>query len=137
MERKLLIITTPRGTLYQDFKNQYGDITAKLEWNSGFGEKYTGNFNRAQRYVDSEVLRRCAPLVPFQTGMLYKSGELGTVIGSGEVSYIAPYAAFQYYKTARTRDYDDHRGAFWFERMKAKDKGTILRGAARLSGGGK
>jgi len=87
-------------------------------------------------YVDSEVLRFCSARVPFKTGMLQKSGILGTVIGSGEIQYVAPYAARQYYRTAQTRIYDANRGAFWFERGKAAEKDRILRGAMRIAGGG-
>ena len=88
----------------------------------------TGYFTRAQKFVDSEVLRRCSPMVPFQTGTLEKSGKLGTVVGSGEVNYIAPYAAKQYYDTAESRPYDPQRGGRWFERMKADHKDDILKG---------
>ena len=83
-------------------------------------------------FVDSEVLRRCSPRVPLKTGMLEKSGTLGTVIGSGEVNYIAPYAAYQYYGTSATRSYDANRGAKWFERMKTAEKADILRGAEKI-----
>ena len=89
-----------------------------------------------QIFVDSEVLRLCSPLVPFQTGMLDKSGKLGTEIGSGEVRYIAPYAAAQYYNTAESRPYDSQRGAKWFERMKVGHKKEILIGARKIAGGG-
>ena len=88
-----------------------------------------------QKYVDSEVLRLSSPYVPFQTGMLDKSGILGTDVGSGEVNYIAPYAAAQYYRTSVSRPYDSQRGAKWFERMKIDHKDEILRGAKKISGG--
>lgn len=71
-------------------------------------------------------------MVPFQTGMLDKSGKLGTVIGSGNVQYIAPYARTQYYDTATSRPYDANRGAKWFERMKVAYKKDILSGAKKL-----
>ena len=87
-----------------------------------------------QKFVDSEVLRRCSPRVPLKTGMLEKSGKLGTVIGSGEVEYIAPYARIQYYSISESRPYDPNRGAKWFERMKVAEKKDILKGA-RKSGG--
>jgi hypothetical protein len=54
-----------------------------------------------------------------QSGILKKSGTLGTEIGSGEVDWIAPYARKQYYDTPETRVYDPMRGSLWFERMKA------------------
>ena len=63
--------------------------------------------------------------------MLDKSGILGTDVGSGEVNYIAPYAAAQYYRTSVSRPYDSQRGAKWFERMKIDHKDEILRGAKK------
>jgi hypothetical protein len=52
------------------------------------------------------------------------------------VSYVAPYAAHQYYKTSRSRPYDANRGGMWFERGKAAERQRILRGAAKIAGGG-
>lgn len=130
-----LTITTPRGKVFTvTLKN--GSAKAVLEWAPDFGRRYTNNFSQAQKFVDSEVLRFCSARVPFQTGMLQKSGILGTVVGSGEVSYIAPYSALQYYKTAQTRPYDANRGGMWFERGKAVERERILQGARRLAGGG-
>ena len=80
----------------------------------------------------ADVCRRCSPRVPLRTGMLEKSGKLGTDVGSGEVDYIAPYAAVQYYATSDTRPYDANRGAHWFERMKVAEKEDILRGADKI-----
>lgn len=119
-------IDTPQGSIIET-----GKTSCKLVWNSGFGQEKTGMFNRKQKVVDSEVLRYCSPLVPLITSMLEKSGILGTVIGSGEVRYIAPYARFQYYRTAQTRPYNAKRGAKWFERMKAAHKKDIKRAAER------
>lgn len=121
------IITAPRGMIFQQ-----GNSAAQLQWNPEFAKQRTQQFSRKQQFVDSEVLRRCSPRVPFQTGMLDKSGTLGTVIGSGEVKYIAPYAAHQYYNTSQARPYDARRGGKWFERMKAEEKEDILRGADKI-----
>lgn len=138
MAKPNLTIITPRGTVY-NVTLKSGKTKAVLEWSPGFGREYTSNFTRAQKFVDSEVLRFCSTRVPFQTGMLQKSGILGTEVGSGEVRYIAPYSAPQYYKTADSRPYDPSgkRGAHWFERGKAVERARILRGAQRLAGGGK
>lgn len=113
-------------------------IKGTLEFDSRhMNQHVNGQLSRAQIFVDSEVLRLCSPLVPFQTGMLDKSGKLGTEIGSGEVRYIAPYAAVQYYNTSESRPYDAQRGAKWFERMKAGHKKEILDGAQKIINGGK
>ena len=88
-----------------------------------------------QRYVDSEVLRRCDPLVPKDTGDLIKSGILHTRIGSGQVTYNTPYARRWYYRPANFTG-APMRGNYWFERMKQNGgKEAILQGAAKIAGG--
>lgn len=126
-----ITITAPRGQIIQ-IKTKSGSVKAQLTWNSNFVARRNENFSKAQKFVDSEVLRYCSAMIPFKTGMLDKSGKLGTVIGSGNVQYIAPYAARQYYDTATTRPYDANRGGKWFERMKVAYKSDILRGAGKL-----
>lgn len=100
-----------------------------LRWDSRFSTKWNNRLNRAQMFIDSEVLRLDDPLTPKKTGFLINSAKLGTKIGSGEINQIAPYAAYQYYETSETRSYDPNRGAQWFERMKAAHKDDILKGA--------
>lgn len=117
-------IKTPRGSIV---KTESG--MAELTWNPAFSSQRNQSFSRMQKVIDSEVLRRCAPRIPLDTGMLIKSGTLGTIIGSGEVNYVAPYAKKQYYDTAETRPYDANRGAKWFERMKVSEKDDILKTA--------
>lgn len=124
-------IKTPRGQIIQT-TTKGGNVKAELTWNRNFGSERTQSFSRAQKFVDSEILRYCSALIPFQTGMLDRSGKLGTVIGSGVVQYIAPYAAEQYYNTAESRPYDANRGAKWFERMKVAHKSDIIAGARQL-----
>ena len=110
-----------------------GKGRTELVWNPNFGGEQSKKFSSAQKIVDSEVLRKCDPYVPMQTGMLKKSGILGTVVGSGVVEYIAPYAKRQYYTNGGNgRDGTSKggkRGKFWFERMKAAHKDEILRKA--------
>lgn len=132
--RKYRPIQTPRGKIIVlHYKN--GSVSTRLTWSPDFGAQRTHQFDQIQRFVDSEVLRLCAPYIPFETGMLTRSGELGTVIGSGEVCYAAPYARRQYYATAQSRPYDARRGAYWFERMKINHLGTLRAKAAKLAGG--
>lgn len=86
-----------------------------------------------QKVVDSEVLRRCDPYIPMDTGVLKKSGTLGTVIGSGKVVYKCVYARKNYYQNAgKGRDGTSKgglRGKLWFERMKAEHLNEIIEAA--------
>lgn len=106
--------------------------TRGLTWDSTFGARYNGLMTRRQKFVDSQVLRVCEPLIPLQTRYLINSAKMGTIIGSGEIKYLAVYAAFQYYDTAESRPYDPNRGAHWFERMKVAHREAILRGAQQI-----
>lgn len=106
--------------------------TSGFTWNPTFAATRNAQFTRAQKFIDSEVLRYCDPLTPKKTGNLINSGKMGTTIGSGEIKYLAVYAAKQYYDTAETRSYDPNRGAKWFERMKTAHKQAILEGAKKV-----
>ena len=89
-------------------------------------EREVMTLEQAQAFVDSECLRYMNPLTPRRTGMLIKSGTLGTVVGSGSIEYLAPYARRQYYEH-KTK-------ARWFETMKASHKDAIREGAEKLAG---
>lgn len=89
----------------------------------------------AQVFIDSEVLRRCAPYVPFDTGALNRSGVVNTVLGNGRVVYQTPYARRWYYVPANFHG-APKRGNYFFERMKNNGgKEAILRGVAKITGG--
>ena len=126
-------IVTPRGKVVV---NKNGK--AELTWNTGFGDEWNTRYDNAQKFVDSEVLRLCEPYIPKQTGMMIKSGILGTDIGSGEVAWIAPYSRAQYYMTRKAGSETGFlRGSKWFERMKEVSGETIIRRARLFAGGGK
>lgn len=126
-------IDTPRGTIVQDANGM-----AELKFKSGFASKWTRLYSLAQKFVDSETLRLSEPFTPLLTSMLIKSGILGTNIGSGVVSWIAPYAKQQYYRGRRQGESQTGplRGRFWFERMKAVHGDKIVMGARKLVGKG-
>lgn len=110
-----------------------------------------------QKFIDSEVIRKCDPKVPMADGELKRSAVEKSTIGSGTVKYVTPYARYLYYgqlmvaqngsawaKSGETKHVTGtalkfqgapERGAYWFERMK-KDGGAdeILRGAKELAG---
>lgn len=115
-------IRSPRGAIIQGSNGR-----VQLIWNNGCAPRVNEVLSRKQEIIDSKVLRLCAPMVPKRTGALERSGTLGTVIGSGEVQYIAPYARAQYYNTSQTRSYDARRGGMWFERMKVANRAAIER----------
>lgn len=140
-------IRTPRGVVYHD-----QNLHAVLEWNTRFVDQWENRYTKAQKYVDSEVLRLSEPYVPFRTGMLVNLGILGTTIGQGLVVWLGPYAKFQYYgkvmvgiesgsvwanrgeqKIVTERDLQYHggglRGSFWFHRMKEVEGRGIVEGA--------
>lgn len=112
------------------------NCTATLEWRPDFGHDFTQRFNAAQCYVDSEVLRRCSPRLPFRDGFLEKSGTLMTEIGSGIVTYGGPYAARLYNHPEYNFDTSKHAeaGGEWFERTKQDETDDILRGAKEKVG---
>lgn len=130
-----------------------------LTWNPDLAPVWNERYTRAQKFVDSEVIRLCGPYTPFETGTLQRSAVIGTVIGSGEVVWSSPYAKFLYYGnvmvspttgspwakkgerkvlTNRPLHYNGEpkRGKLWFERMKADHKKDIIDGARRIAGGG-
>lgn len=148
-------IRTPKSSTVKT-----GACTATLTWAPDFSAKWEERYVRAQKFVDSEVIRLCAPYTPFDTGSLSRSANLGTAIGSGEVVWNAPYARYLYYgtlmvspstgspwakkgerkvQTGRELRYvgAPKRGKLWFERMKADHKQEILDGARRIIGGGR
>lgn len=105
---------------------------SRIDWNGN----PRARFEEAQRFADSEVLRRCTPYVPMDTGELIRSGLRETKIGSGEVIYKTLYARRWYHEPARF-DGRPMRGNYWFERM-LNDGGrdAIRRGIAQILGRG-
>ena len=123
-QKKEFRITTPRGSVFTS-ADANGSVTAKIEWAPGFAQRKAESFSKAQQFVDSECLRYMNPLTPRRTGMMIKSATLGTVIGSGYIEYLTPYARRQYY---------EHKSrARWFETMKASKKDVIREGAEKLA----
>lgn len=132
---KHIQIETPRGKVVL-----LNNGKAELVWSTtAFKKKWYRRYTAAQKFVDSEVLRLSEPFTPLLTGTLIKTGILGTDIGSGVVSWIAPYAKRQYYRGRRpgASQTGGLRGRYWFERMKEVHKNQIVRGAERVAKGGR
>lgn len=130
---KHILFETPRGKIVQ-----LNNGKAELVWSAdAFKRKWYKRYTPAQKFIDSEVLRLSEPFTPLLTSMLIKSGTLGTDIGSGKVSWIAPYAKWQYYRGRRpgSQQAGPLRGRYWFERMKEIHGQKIIKGAKKLAGG--
>ena len=124
-QKRDIKIASPRGFIYTS-TNKNGSVTARLQWAPGFQRKKQASFVRAQEFVDSECLRYMNPLTPRRTGAMIKSATLGTVIGSGSIEYLVPYARRQYY--------EHKEKSHWFETMKASKKDAIMKGANQIAG---
>lgn len=96
--------------------------------------RFSPKYQKAQKWLDNEVLKDSDPYVPMKTGTLAGSGIRGTVIGSGEIIYNAPYAKSCYY--ARNRNFSKAQhpqaSAQWFEKSKSAKKKQWIRGANKI-----
>ena len=136
MSSEHIKVNTPRGAIITVPMGN-GKIQAKLVWNdSRIQKERRNNFIAAQKSVDRNVLRFSDRFVPMDTGVLKKSGTLGTVIGSGLVQYVAPYAKKQYYhgREPGTSKTGADRGRYWFERMKSAHLNDIVSAAQKTGG---
>ncbi len=130
MANPLLTVHTPRGAVSQ-IQGENG-IELKIEWNPGFGPDWTKHLQTVQARFDNEVLRITTPYVPMDTGLLYKSAELASNIGDGELIWSTPYAAAQYYGTGDSRPYSSLSGGHWGDRMKADNLSHLARFARKM-----
>lgn len=134
------------------FENARGKVvvqngTANIDFNYDL-KRFENQYDRAQMWLDNQVLTDCDPYVPFKSGVLRKTGILGTVPGSGVVEWDAPYARYQYYgkvmigtppkKLTDIPLQYHHPGtcAYWFEKAKGLCKRAWLAGVRKLGGGG-
>ena len=69
----------------------------EFKWSPDFGAVMTQRLDKAQQFIDSECMRLMVPYTPRRNGMLEESVKLGTVIGSGTLRYLSPYARYLYY----------------------------------------
>lgn len=144
----------------KNMTSKYGNTSASLEWNPSYSANHQSDFNKAQKFIDSECIRLMKPYTPFKYGVLENSATYGTKIGSGQINQNAPHARYNYYGllmvssltgssyasrgekkvlTDTPLKYSTAKhpqaGKMWFERMKADKKEQILRGACKIAGG--
>lgn len=142
-----VLLSTPRGKIVETAGGK-----AQLIWNENI-TRFNQQYSRAQKWLDNEVLKDTEPYVPADTMQLTRSGQLGTIVGSGTVEYIAPYARYLYYgkvmlgpkygpKHATNKDLvfsqavHPQAQAYWFEASKAQNKQKWVQGAKKMAGGG-
>lgn len=134
-----------------------GTINVKIHWNPHFAKNMVQRAYRIQCVIDSDVIKFMTPYIPYQSGFLAtKALTIPTVIGTGEIRQLGPYAHYQYIgeiygpnvpvkengeivgwwsppskaPTGRQLTYDTTKnplaGSHWFERMKADRADKIL-----------
>lgn len=96
--------------------------------------RFSPKYQKAQKWMDNEVLKDCHDYVPWRTGKLAGSGISGTTIGSGKIVYNAPYAKSCYYAKNRNFSKDKHPQACaqWFEKAKAAKKKDWIKGVNEI-----
>lgn len=100
----------------------------------GTVNRFSPKFQKAQKWLDNEVLKDSNPYVPMRTGNLAGSGTRGTKIGSGKVVYNAPYAKSTYYALKRNFSKAQHPQACaqWFEKSKSAKKKAWVKGVNEI-----
>ena len=84
--------------------------------------RLSGNFEKAQRALDAQVLKDSNYYVPFITGDLRDSSDVSK-IGTGVIEWKIKYARKQYYDAPmKTLTYNPNARQKWFEVAKALKK---------------
>lgn len=78
--------------------------------------------HNAQIKLDQQVITDSNYYVPLKTSTLQKSAIINTVLGSGEVKWVTPYARRQYYGVNfdHSKQRNPNACARWFEAAKAR-----------------
>lgn len=93
-------------------------------------QKIDAGSSRAQKVLDTLVLRDSNKYAPMDTSALIKSGITSTVIGSGLVTWSAPYSRAQYYgKPNKSHQKNPNASMRWFEVAKSKNLETWIKAA--------
>lgn len=107
----------------------------KIDGDLGY-KRLTNNADKAQIWLDNEVIKDTHKYVPFKTGILAKSAITGSNIGKGVIIYNTPYARYQYYGDGFK--FNKHKNpqaqARWFEASKAVNISKWLNGVKTIGG---
>ena len=98
------------------------ELAAKLDFDTAkIMQKISKNASAAQKRLDAAVLADSNKYCPMQTGTLQKSAIINTVIGSGRISWVTPYARKQYYEyPSKRHNRNPNATGKWFETVKAR-----------------
>ena len=116
-------IKVPYGKIYFE-KGKEG--SAYLEFNKAYFNKFNGNLDTMQKYLDNLVAINLMEYVSKKTGVQELSIKISSIPGSGKVHINVPYARYQAY-SKRIKKRAGKRGTQPFERMVADKKGSIER----------
>ncbi|MCQ2598319.1 MAG: minor capsid protein [Treponema sp.] len=98
----------------------------KVEYTFDIGKKkreLAEKKKKAQKVLDQTVLTDCNFFIPKDTSHLEKSSIEKTVIGSGVVRWVTPYARVQYYEYRNKSHLKNPNATYkWCESAKARHK---------------
>ena len=105
--------------------NKEGGITFTVKGNfdtQAAKARISAAIHKAQMKLDAQVLADSNYYVPLKTRVLQKSAINNTVLGSGEVKWVTPYARAQYYGVDfdHSKQFNPNACARWFEAAKAR-----------------
>lgn len=85
------------------------------------------NDNRAQKFLASEIRRRCDKRVPFSSGQLKNENNVVISSDGSTITYTQPYAHYQYYGRVMGPNYTDGKGRFWSGKAPKSYTGKSIR----------
>lgn len=129
---------TPRGKVVSRVFTKganKGKLYWRIEWEPGFGPRFTQGFTSAQAIFAQEVAKQMDRYIPFRTGTLKNSVHLASDYERGVLIYNTPYARKQYYLHPMGEGVKDvkggHRGSYWGQRCDADFHPYFVRFAKR------
>ena len=101
--------------------------------------QYQNRAKDAQRFLDESVLKDTDKYVRYRTGVLARSAQTASRIGSGAIIYDTPYAKRVYYdeSTFVTKDIHPLATPKWFEESKRKNEKKWMDAVEKILKGGK
>lgn len=113
----------------------------KLVWDKKMLLMRKKRFAEAQNYIDNTCVEKMTPFVPVALPRFRNAGKLrdsASIPTPGKIVYTSPKSRSDYYSTVNHRHGGNPQASrLWFEVMKKRSAGQILRGTAKVLGGKK